>query len=152
MHIKTGSLRHRHNRALDQQSGTSAIHSWVSTAGNLSQVGMLILAIFGYFYTVLPVYQKSLLDEEIAKKTIELNQKDQQLASKSAELSALNDALRQAKNGAEKFRAETYKLQRTVSSQYSDLQPRLIGEFELLARRLCALDAIPENTFAKCIT
>lgn len=39
----------------------------------VAQVLMLVLVGFGYWYTVLPVYQKSLLDEEIAKKTIELN-------------------------------------------------------------------------------
>ena len=32
---------------------------------NGSQIALVILAVFGYFYTVLPVYQKSLLDEEI---------------------------------------------------------------------------------------
>lgn len=46
---------------------------WFARLSNLSQVGLLILAVFGYFYTVVPVYEKSLLDEEIAKKELQLH-------------------------------------------------------------------------------
>jgi len=32
----------------------------------ISQAGLFLLAIFGYFYTVIPIYQKELLTEQIA--------------------------------------------------------------------------------------
>ncbi|MBC7755841.1 MAG: hypothetical protein H7Z20_04195 [Bdellovibrio sp.] len=45
---------------------------WHSRFSHFSQIGLLVVAVFGYVYTVLPVYQKSLLDEQIAHKEIEL--------------------------------------------------------------------------------
>lgn len=50
----------------------SKIDLWISRVSHFSQIGILVVAIFGYFYTVIPLYQKSILDEEIAKKTLEL--------------------------------------------------------------------------------
>jgi chromosome segregation ATPase len=65
---------------------------------HLSQVGLLILAIFGYFYTVRPIYTKSILEEEIAKKQIEMKEKDktisninQEIATKKTEVEAVAD-------------------------------------------------------------
>jgi hypothetical protein len=55
-------------------------------AGQLSQVLLLILGVFGYFYTVLPVYQKSLLDEDIAQKTLELRAKEKQSIALTSEI------------------------------------------------------------------
>ena len=47
---------------------------WFSIASNASQVLLLVLAIFGYFYTVVPVYQKELLSEKISQQELKLNQ------------------------------------------------------------------------------
>lgn len=51
-----------------------SLESWFSIAANASQVLLLILAIFGYFYTVIPVYQKELLSEKISQQELRLNQ------------------------------------------------------------------------------
>lgn len=51
-----------------------SLESWFSIAANASQVLLLILAIFGYFYTVIPVYQKELLSEKISQQELKLNQ------------------------------------------------------------------------------
>ncbi|MGJ7501219.1 hypothetical protein ACSFBF_12735 [Variovorax sp. ZT5P49] len=75
---------HRDNAASARRH--DSIDRWCNRAGQLSQVLLLLLGIFGYFYTVLPVYQKSLLDEDIAKKTIELGKKDAELTGKASEL------------------------------------------------------------------
>ncbi|EAQ6521907.1 hypothetical protein EEP00_16395, partial [Salmonella enterica] len=40
---------------------------------HVSQFVLVAFAIFGYFYTVRPIYQKELLSEDIAKKEVELN-------------------------------------------------------------------------------
>lgn len=44
----------------------------LTRAASLSQPLVLILAVFGYFYTVVPVYQKEVLSEQIAAKELEL--------------------------------------------------------------------------------
>ena len=51
-----------------------SLESWFSIAANASQVLLLILAVFGYFYTVIPVYQKELLSEKISQQELKLNQ------------------------------------------------------------------------------
>lgn len=48
------------------------LDTWLTRASSLSQPLLLCLAVFGYFYTVLPVYQKELLSEQIAAREIEL--------------------------------------------------------------------------------
>lgn len=75
----------------------SVLDKYLNRLAQLSQFLVLLLGVFGYFYTVLPLYQKALLDEDIAKKTLELNQKTQevylladQIKTRTAEL-ALKD-------------------------------------------------------------
>jgi len=51
-----------------------SLECWFSIAANASQVLLLILAVFGYFYTVIPVYQKELLSEKISQQELKLNQ------------------------------------------------------------------------------
>lgn len=48
------------------------IDTCLTRLSHLSQVGILALAVFGYFFTVRPFYQKALLDEEVAQKALEL--------------------------------------------------------------------------------
>lgn len=50
------------------------LEDWCSIAANISQVLLLFLAIFGYFYTVMPVYQKELLSEKISQYELKLNE------------------------------------------------------------------------------
>lgn len=130
----------------------------LSRLGNASQLGLLALAVFGYFYTVLPVYQKSLLDEEIAKKTIELNRKEAELVAKGSELNvqsiklaALNASVAQAQHSLQKSKVEIGQLRGAVQNQYTELLPRLINEFQLLASKLCKLSSIPDEGFASCV-
>lgn len=141
-----------------QQQMPSAIDTTLIRLANLSQVGLLALAIFGYFYTVLPVYQKSLLDEEIAKKTLELNSVEKKITSLESELSEknlklanLNTSLFLAQKDLGKSRAEIGTLHNKVDSQYSELRIRLLEEFELLTIKLCPLPALPDNGFASCV-
>jgi hypothetical protein len=51
---------------------TSGVDTWLTRFSHLSQLGLLAVAVFGYFYTVVPIYEKSKLDEEIARKELEL--------------------------------------------------------------------------------
>lgn len=67
------------------QSG-ERVDRWFVRAAHASQVLLLLLGVFGYFYTVLPVYQKSLLDEEIAQKTIQLRDQEKRVAALNGEI------------------------------------------------------------------
>ena len=123
----------------------------LSRIANASQLGLLLLAVFGYFYTVVPVYQKALLDEDIAKKTLELNAKEAELQAKNIELTELNGAVTKARELAHRSQLEVGTLKGTVREQYSELRPRLIREFQILGSKLCKLGAIPDGGFSTCI-
>lgn len=155
MAIKLGRLRRirRRNIAVttSQSASVSVIDKTLSRVANASQLGLLLLAAFGYFYTVIPVYQKSLLDEEIAKKTLELNAKDSELRVKAAELAELNASVSTAREVARRSQAEVGKLKGTVREQYGELQPRLIQDFQVLGSKLCKLGSIPDGGLAACI-
>lgn len=115
----------------------------LSRVANGSQIGLLVLAAFGYFYTVIPVYQKSLLDEQIAQKTLELGskeaalknsdeelarrrselaEKDAELAKRTDELSSVNAEVTKTKIAAERAQKEADKLRGTVQAQYGKIR------------------------------
>lgn len=52
----------------------SKIDSYLNRASQASQIVLVVFAIFGYFYTVRPIYQKEILSEDIAKKEVEYKQ------------------------------------------------------------------------------
>jgi septal ring factor EnvC (AmiA/AmiB activator) len=130
-----------------------------------SQLALVLLAIFGYFYTVLPVYQKSLLDEEIAKKTYELRAMESRvtetkalLASRSAEFNAMTNRVDELKNSADSARqrlaraqADVGKLHGTVDSQYAELRPRLLSDFQSLVLTECKTSKATDIVFADCV-
>lgn len=45
---------------------------WLDRAAQISQLGLLAAAVFGFYYTVIPLYEKAALDEELAKTKAEL--------------------------------------------------------------------------------
>lgn len=136
----------------------SRIDTWLARLANASQLGLLVLAIFGYFYTVLPVYQKTLLDEEIAKKTLALNSmesnlraKDIELQEKNRSLASLNQSIAKVQDNLGKSQAEIGKLRGEVTTQYSELRPRLAKDFEWLVTSLCKLSKVPDGGLADCV-
>lgn len=130
---------------------SAPVDKWLTRTANASQVGLLILAVFGYFYTVIPVYQKSLLDEEIAKKTLDLQKKEGELAEKSAELASLTTAVTKMHDNLNHSQAEVARLKGAMSEQYSELRYRLLEEFQLLGLKLCLLDKPTEGSFGACL-
>lgn len=70
MRVHRKSLRKMPAQAAVKSNATADV--WLTRAASLSQPLLLVLAVFGYFYTVVPVYQKELLSEQIAAKEIEL--------------------------------------------------------------------------------
>ncbi|MCL6351739.1 hypothetical protein [Pectobacterium polaris] len=51
---------------------TNKVDVFLNRLSHVSQVFLVGFAIFGYFYTVRPIYQKEILSEDIAKKEVEL--------------------------------------------------------------------------------
>lgn len=47
---------------------------WLTRAASLAQAGVLVATIAGFYYTVVPLYQKAALDELIARREIELKE------------------------------------------------------------------------------
>lgn len=81
-----GKVTTRRDASPISARGGERIDRWFTRASHASQVLLLCLGVFGYFYTVLPVYQKSLLDEEIAQKTIQLREQEKQAAALNNEI------------------------------------------------------------------
>lgn len=59
---------------------------WLLRAAQIATVLGVAIAVFGYFYTVRPVYQKALLDEAIAKKELEIKEANNAIAVSYARL------------------------------------------------------------------
>ena len=132
---------------------------------NASQLALVVLAIFGYFFTVLPIYQKSLLDEEIAKKTLELRtmegritQAEALLAAREAEVSSMTKRIKEVKAVADAARqglglaqAEVGKLRGAVETRYLQLLPRILRDFQSLALNQCNGRDSTKALFADCV-
>jgi hypothetical protein len=74
---------------------TLGIPVWLQWVNPLSQLGLLITAIVVYVFTVIPVYKLGVLEEDVAKKQLELktaqaalDQKEREFAKVSNELEA----------------------------------------------------------------
>ena len=66
------SAPHHSGRHIEVTPPQSKVDVWISRFASLSQVGLFALTIGGLYFTVLPLYQKALLEEAIAKKEVEL--------------------------------------------------------------------------------
>jgi hypothetical protein len=48
------------------------LDDWLKRGAHIAQLCLVVIAVFGYFFTVRPIYQKERLDEDIARETLEL--------------------------------------------------------------------------------
>lgn len=82
-------LQRRQAPAIQPPSPTSAgatsVDIWLQRIAHLTQVGLLGLGVFGYFYTVLPVFQNQQLQEQAAKLELEKATAQQRLDELLAE-------------------------------------------------------------------
>lgn len=118
-----------------QQGNLEGITKIIS---RLSQAGLLIIAVFGYFYTVIPVYERDSLNEQISKKELELYGLENKLREERMQIVSLNK--------------KTSQLKEDLETQYDELRNRLLTEFEILGSKLCNLDTIEDNYFVECIS
>lgn len=77
---------------------TRKVDVFLNRLSHISQVFLVALAVFGYFYTVRPIYQKEILSEDIAKKEVELKIIQKQLDELYYQLRS--ELIRKIKTGA----------------------------------------------------
>lgn len=59
---------------MQQKDMNEHIDKYLSRSSHVAQIILVAVAVFGYFYTVVPVYQKDLLSEQISQKELELTE------------------------------------------------------------------------------
>jgi hypothetical protein len=59
---------------------------WIQRISHISQAGLFITALLTIYFTVIPLYTKAALEEQIAKKEIDLNNLENQLKERYAEV------------------------------------------------------------------
>lgn len=119
----------RHNSRLD---------AWLGRTASLSQPLLLVLAGFGYFYTVVPVYQKEVLSEQIAAKEVELGRLQRQINASVPTMQQLQSAIAHLKGqitalSAQKSRAEK------VNAELVEKQGALVGKNLKLESQITSL-------------
>lgn len=129
--LALGPPRNRHLRRHSHFAGhgaSSAVpsrwDSWLSRGASISQIVGIGLALAGLFYTVIPLYQKAAVDE--------------QLARREAELKAVENSLAEARTETYRLRRDNYLrvAARAASDECSDVRrsfmpiPESIGNTE----------------------
>jgi hypothetical protein len=133
------------------------LDTWLTRASSLSQPLLLCLAVFGYFYTVLPVYQKELLSEQIAAKEIELTRLQraidatgptiQRLEGERTALGTQLRSLQALKTAAERNVAELNARQSTLEAKNKELDASRTKLTEEVATVEAAAKAFSMRTY-----
>lgn len=79
----------RHRQRQDRESIRTEIHwldIWLPRISHFSQFGLFVITIGGLYFTVLPLYQKAVLEEAIARKEIQLATSEKALEDSYARL------------------------------------------------------------------
>lgn len=125
------------SQVTQQASSNQATHpkrvdTLLSRAANFSQVGVLALAIFGYFYTVKPVFQNQVLQEQAAKLELEKKQSEKALASMAAERKDIEHQIEAARASLEKERAGNAALRTQTVAAHAEAAAAQLARTRLL--------------------
>jgi len=146
MASKLELLKTRRRARMQNSAGVQTSRpDWSTRAANVAQVGLLALAAFGYYYTVIPLYQKALLDEEIAQKSLQIKTQEAQIASTSLRLVTLEKVAKTAQHKVDALNA-------VIAADAATT--RQIQEQDLFATGLheCAnRGTLGMNMFAPCV-
>jgi hypothetical protein len=87
---------------------------WLGRFSHIAQIILVCVAVFGYFYTIRPIYQNQLLSEDIAKKELELRKIIKELDYNKNSLQIIKDSIKIITNAKDelikKLRSEYFKL------------------------------------------
>lgn len=106
---------------------------WLSRLSNLAQVGTLTLAIVGYTYTVKPIFQNQLLQEQASRLELDKKQSEKELKQLQAQQIAVQAQIRLAHTELHNAQAEKQALQNQASQLLA--QTRMAETAKLAATR-----------------
>lgn len=124
----------RNRLAISSQSGESSSHRHPKRVDIIlqrvawsCQIALVIAAVLGYIYTVRPIHQKQLLDEQIAERTISLK--------------AATVTLENLKSEAARLKTENARLGTEAKQTYAQLRSNLALEL-ISIPNICALNSV----------
>ena len=131
-------------RSHAQSDESSAFDRWSKRLAETSQIGVLVLGIFGYIYTVLPVYNRAKLEQQIEEKAAALEITKSELVDASKQLQASRDRLSLAEREARSFRQRS-------DIQYQEIRTRLAIDLESFGRGTCPIFPKGAASIPKCL-
>jgi hypothetical protein len=99
----------------DNVESTGKFDYYLQRTALLSQLGLLVLGTVGYFYTILPVFQHQLLQEQAANLEIEKHAAQKQLASLLKQQSTVKEDIQLLREKLEKEQTNNDLLTKTMS-------------------------------------
>ena len=151
---------------------TKVFDKYLQRVSHISQAGLLVLALFGYIYTVKPLYSKAVLEEDIAKKQLEIKNKDNKLIvidknlqQKNNQLMTLNSQIESSKQEASEanlkykkslnqltaMKSESAAMQRVIESRNNELETAKTTSLKYCNKnKELAMEAIQVNSIFSC--
>lgn len=80
-----------HSDNVPEEKSESRIYGVIKPLSQLSQIALVAVAIFGYFYTVQPIYQKERLAEQVAQYEIKIDEQITSIEQAQSELRGLRE-------------------------------------------------------------
>ncbi|MFA1261854.1 MULTISPECIES: hypothetical protein [Xanthomonas] len=131
-------------RSSDYKEQYTWLDRWGGRAANWSQLLTLLLLGFGYFYTVRPVYQKDLLEEQSAKLQMEKEKLERQNALAFAKAKTMQESLSELQMRRETLQQQNSDLQMQQSSLSREVG-KLRQSSRLLDQQLATLNGQNAN-------
>lgn len=131
------------------------LDKWLTRLSLISQVLLLFLAGYGYFYTVIPIYQLNLLTEEASKKEIELSEMRRKIAefpSKIEKLKLESDILRSDIEHLTALKQDLTKEKENTITENKFIQEKLNKTKSNLAKAQTDIDRAYEEIFHNYIS
>lgn len=131
----------KHRKGVARPVGTlaspspSGLDKWLSRLASASQPLLLLLATFGYFYTVVPIYQKEMLSEQIAAKEIELSRLQKQIDLSGPVITGLKDQVAYLNAQTHVLELERLRTE-TAIAELKALRVELNTKNDTLAKRI----------------
>lgn len=124
-----GRVFPRAKKSRDLDTPRRGLDLWLLRGAHASQLLLLILGLFGYFYTVRPIHQKEILDEEIAQKRIELRDKEKDMRVLSENIKKKSSELDEKERALGVAKSEAYSAKSEARESYSELRMQLLNQF-----------------------
>lgn len=137
--------KHSSSQAMRTSGGhqSEKLDRLLQRLANISQPGLLILGLFGYFYTVLPVFQNQQLQEQAAKLGLEKEAAERQLASLTMQQAKVREDIRSLQKNWEQEKYRSIRLASDVSAakdREAEAQRLATETKTMLQRQLQILD------------